>query len=185
VVDYRRNLPHWFPNGAPVFLTWRLFGSLPAQFSASSDRTKALSPGEIFKRADSELDRATSGPLWLKSPQIAVVIVNALQKGAVELHHYDLHAYVVMANHVHVLLTPYVEVRTLTRALKGVTARAANQILHRTGQRFWQEESFDHWVRGPAQFARIKAYIERNPVMAGLAASPEDWPWSSASRLQA
>ncbi len=146
---------------------------------------KKLSPGEQFKLADLQLDRATAGPLWLEDPHIAAIVVKTLQRGAGELHHYDLYAYVVMANHVHVLLTPQVEVRTLTRSLKGVTARAANLILHRTGQRFWQEESFDHWVRGPAQFARIKSYIEQNPVTAGLVTIPEHWPWSSASRLLA
>jgi REP element-mobilizing transposase RayT len=181
VVDYRRNLPHWFPQSASVFLTWRLHGSLPAGFSPPG-ALRRLSSGEQFKFADGELDRGATGPLWLKNPQIAANVVKTLQKGGGELHHYDLFAYVVMANHVHVLLAPPVEVRMLTRSLKGVTARVANLILHRTGQRFWQEESFDHWVRGPAQFARIKSYIERNPVTAGLVTTPEDWPWSSTSR---
>jgi len=85
-----------------------------------------------------------------------------------------------MANHVHALLTPKIEVRRLMNGLKGATARAANAILNRTGKRFWQDESFDHWVRNEAQFVRMKNYIERNPVAAGLVARPEDWPWSSA-----
>jgi alkanesulfonate monooxygenase SsuD/methylene tetrahydromethanopterin reductase-like flavin-dependent oxidoreductase (luciferase family) len=51
-----------------------------------------------------------------------------------------------------------------------------------TGERFWQDESFDHWVRDPAEWQKIRAYIERNPVSAGLVAKPEEWPWSSASR---
>ena len=66
------------------------------------------------------------------------------------------------------------------RALKGVTAREANKALQRTGQRFWQEESFDHWVRSEGSFDRIVLYIENNPVRAGLVTKPEDWPWSSA-----
>jgi len=65
--------------------------------------------------------------------------------------------------------------------LKGVTARDANSILSRKGKHFWQDESFDHWVRSPREFDRIRTYIEMNPVSAGLASCPEDWPWSSAT----
>jgi hypothetical protein len=67
--------------------------------------------------------------------------------------------------------------------LKGVTAREANCILHNRGQHFWQDESFDHWVRTSAEFDRIQAYIERNPVSAQLVSKPEEWPWSSAARI--
>ena len=49
------------------------------------------------------------------------------------------------------------------------------------GKHFWQDESFDHWVRTPAEFNRIRSYIEGNPVSAGLASRPEGWPWSSAA----
>jgi len=65
--------------------------------------------------------------------------------------------------------------------LKGYTAREANRILGRTGQHFWQEESFDHWSRDEDEFFRIIAYIENNPVKAGLVTRPEDWQWSSAA----
>jgi putative transposase len=81
-----------------------------------------------------------------------------------------------------VLLTPRTEVRRLMKSLKGVTARAANEILRRTGKPFWQDESFDHWVRNEAEFLEIREYIEHNPVTAGLVERPEDWPWSSATR---
>ncbi len=81
-----------------------------------------------------------------------------------------------MANHVHVLLRPEVPLRRIMNGIKGVTAQAANHILGRTGQPFWQDESFDHWVRSEAEFQRIWSYIERNPVTAGLVERPEDWP---------
>jgi REP-associated tyrosine transposase len=179
---YRRNLPHWFPTGASIFLTWRLHGSLPAALLARMTEANKRSAGEDFRLADRALDRADSGPLWLKDPRVAASVVEKLHKGALELRHYDQHSYAVMANHIHVLLTPRIEVRKLMRALKGATARAANEVLGRTGERFWQDESFDHWVRNPAEFARIKSYIERNPVSAGLVSRPEDWRWSSAYR---
>ena len=83
---------------------------------------------------------------------------------------------------VHLLITPKVPVPRLMNGLKGVTAREANSILGRKGEHFWQDESFDHWVRTPAEFDCIHAYIECNPVSAGLAPNPQDWPWSSASQ---
>ena len=177
---YRRNLPHWFPPGASIFLTWRLFGSFPHALIARIAHAEKATAGEQFRMADKSLDRCDSGPVWLKNPRVARCVVEKLQRGASELNHFDLHAYVVMANHIHVLLTPKTEVRKLMNALKGATARAANEVLGRTGKRFWQDESFDRWVRSPAEFSRIKSYIERNPVSAGLVEQPEDWPWSSA-----
>jgi putative transposase len=178
MADYRRNLPHWLPEGKAIFLTWRLYGSLPAGLRKEPAKASA---GERFRAVDRILDRTVEGPFWLKDPLIASRVVLALRKGDSELNHYKLLAYVVMPNHVHALLTPKIEVRKLMNALKGSTARAANRILNRTGNRFWQDESFDHWLRRNESFPRFIAYIERNPVTAKLVAKPEDWPWSSAN----
>jgi REP-associated tyrosine transposase len=180
VAFYRRNLPHWFPEEKTIFITWRLYGSLPKPQVPPAAKAIATSAGKEFRRHDAILDRAASGPLWLKNPEVAAFVVSALHTGHVKFGRYYLHAYVVMANHVHVLLTPRVEVRTITKSLKGITARHANRILHRTGESFWQDESFDHWVRDEAEFFRIGRYIEQNLVTAGLVEKPEDWQWSSA-----
>jgi putative transposase len=179
---YRRNLPHWIPEDKAIFLTWRLHGSLPATLFRSLDCKKGLTDGRRFVLADEELDRARFGPLWLKDPRIAESVVQALHHGESGLGFYALHEFVVMANHVHVLLTPKIELRRLTNGLKGVTAKVANQILRRPRKPFWQDESFDHWVRSSQEFARIGNYIEQNPVTAGLIANAEEWPWSSAYR---
>jgi REP element-mobilizing transposase RayT len=94
---------------------------------------------------------------------------------------YELQAWVVMPNHVHLLILPHVPMPQVTHWIKGSTAREANQLLGRTGKPFWQHESYDHWVRNEREFQRIVAYIEENPVSAGLAATPDGWPWSSAA----
>src|ERR1700685_1241004 len=174
---YRRNLPHWHPEGNCIFLTWRLHGSLPAGYLRGLRLQAQLDPKEEFRLAEQLLDRPSDGPLWLKDPRIADGIVAALVHGSAKLRHYELHSFSVMANHVHVLISPLQRIRLITRELKGVTARFSNEILNRTGRGFWQDESFDHWIRSEAQFARIKNYIERNPVKAGLVANAEDWPW--------
>src|SRR5262249_35260477 len=94
-----------------------------------------------------------------------------------------LHAWVVMPNHVHVLLEPKQPLGIITKAIKGRSARQANLVLGRKGKQFWQDESFDHWIRNDMEFVKIKKYIERNPVVAGFTAQECDWPWSSAAAL--
>jgi putative transposase len=203
---YERNLPHWHPPGKHIFLTWRLYGSLPATFVhslqsqpsavtqasacmplTSSFRTARVTQASAcvpltssFRTADAELDKALHGPLWLKDPRVADCVVEALHRGEHEWNFYQLHAYVVMANHVHILIEPRVPLPRVTQRLKGSTARTANQILAREGNRFWADESFDHWVRSAQGFNRIALYIEQNPVTAGLVKNPQAWPWSSA-----
>jgi putative DNA methylase len=113
------------------------------------------------------------------------MIESALHKGANGLHHYNLHAYAIMANHVHILISPQVPLSTIMKAIKGVTARNANKLLNRTGKVFWQDESFDHWTRDEAEDNKIRRYIENNPVRARLVARAEDWPWSSATSVKA
>jgi putative transposase len=87
-----------------------------------------------------------------------------------------------MPNHVHLLLTPKIETSIALRKLKGTSAREANKLLGLTGQPFWQGESYDHLVRSPEEFERIENYILQNPVRAGLARVPEEYPWSSGFR---
>ena len=66
------------------------------------------------------------------------------------------------------------------KSLKGASSREANRVLGRTGEPFWQKESYDHRVRNPSEFQKIRMYIEANPVKVGLARNPQDYPWSSA-----
>jgi len=66
------------------------------------------------------------------------------------------------------------------RWLKGRTSRVANRILGRTGASFWQEESFDHWIRNSEEFSYLVQYVENNPLKAGLVEAKEQWRWSSA-----
>ena len=85
---------------------------------------------------------------------------------------------------VHMLVTPSMPSPSWLGPLKGFTAREANRILGTAGSRFWQGESYDHLVRH-GEFERIRRYIDWNPVKAGLAANPEDFPWCSAAKSNA
>jgi putative transposase len=167
---YKRSLPHWHPAGARLFLTWCLHGCFQQR-----------SAGEAFHERDLDLDMARSGSVWLRNPAVAQCVVDTLQFGQQILRMYELHAYVIMPNHVHAVLLPLVSPAKLTKSVKWYSARRANEVLGRTGQPFWQAETYDRWVRDDGELARIIRYVERNPVRAGLVDRIEDWPWSSAA----
>jgi len=176
MAEYRRRLPHFHPNDAWVFLTWRLWGSL----AATGNSAACLTSGRAFAARDRVLDRRASGPRWLQDARVADLVAQSILVGDCERQFYKLDAWVVMPNHAHLLIHPLVPVPVLMRWLKGSTARSANRILGRTGQPFWQDESWDHYLRHESQIERTAAYIEQNPVSAGLVCSAELWPWSSA-----
>jgi len=94
---------------------------------------------------------------------------------------YTLHAWCVMPDHVHVLVTPFEDrpLNTILHSWKSFTANEVNKMLHRAGA-LWQPESFDHLVRSQQAFEKFIAYIEANPVGAGLCPDPSAWPFSSA-----
>ena len=139
------------------------------------------SSGSAFVWMDRYLDSAGSGPTYLAQDPIARIVAASLRRGEL-LGQYELGPYAIMANHVHVLLLPKVSPSRLLQSLKGATARQANLLLGRTGETFWQAESYDHWVRDESEWDRIAAYIEDNPVKAGLVQCAEDYRWSSASK---
>ena len=174
--SYRRRLPHVDAPGLPVFVTWRLHGRLP---DARAFPREDLSSSAAFAAFDRFLDSARSGPLYLRRPDIAMLVRDQLHRVSTD-GWCSLHAYVVMPNHVHVLWTPSVSHPTLIRQVKGPSALDANRLLGRTGEQFWQSEYFDRQVRNEREFARVQHYIAWNPVKAGLVAQPGDFPWSSA-----
>jgi REP element-mobilizing transposase RayT len=180
---YRRKLPHWheeLSEDAFLFVTWRLTGSLPRTHIEHAAECASKSTGQAFVALDRIADRALFGPVWLKDSRVAGMVAASLLHGDQARGMYHLRAWVIMANHVHLVLRPKVELAAITRWLKGSTARKANLILGRTGQPFWQDESFDHRVRKEAELERIVRYVEQNPVAAGLVANSRDWLWSSA-----
>ena len=172
---HRRRLPHYYSLGHPIFVTWRLQGSLPANRTFPPPSTS----GQAFVAMDRLLDNARTGPLYLRRPDIATVVVAAIHYRERE-RHYQLHSYVVMPNHVHLLMTPMTDVSKLLQSLKRFTAKESNRILGLTGTSFWQDESYDRLVRDHMEFQRIANYIEMNPVKCGLAREPGEFLWSSA-----
>lgn len=173
---YVRRLPHWHPEAAWLFVTWRLYGSLPRN---PTRHTAHRTPGEAFAAMDRVLDRAQTGPRWLAEPRVAELVQGVILRGQHARELYELRAWVIMPNPVHVLVLPRKPLAGILRDIKSASAREANAMLGRAGQAFWQDESYDHWVRNEAEKERIVHYIEGNPVRAGLAGRAEDFRWSS------
>jgi REP element-mobilizing transposase RayT len=160
-----------------------LHGSLPKAGSAAVEIGKHKSAGEAFATIDRELDRAVDGPRWPLDERVAQCVVDTLRIRERELGLYQLRAWVLMMNHVHILIYPRAKLSRITKAVKNFSARQGNALLGRTGQPFWQDESYDHWVRSQAELEKIVRYIEENPVAAGLVERAENWRWSSAFRM--
>jgi REP element-mobilizing transposase RayT len=135
---HERVVPHWHPTDRWLFITWRLAGTLP---------------------------KRTNGPLWLMDPRVADVVANTILAGEPDL--YNLAAWVIMPNHVHVILLPHVPMKKIMQKIKGSSAHQANKILNRTGA-FWAIEYYDHWIRSEDELNRVIRYVERNPIKAGL-----------------
>jgi putative transposase len=172
---WQRRLPHWVPDQAIVFVTWRLAGTAPLSLKDSD-------PGRKFLLEDRHLDRTRTGPQWLGNPKVADSFVEALLHGEHVLQEYELHAWMVMPNHVHIVMECRIPLSEIMRWLKTASSVRANRILGRTNQPFWRREYYDHWVRDSKQLVRVVRYVEQNPVTAGLVERPEDWGWSSAKR---
>jgi putative transposase len=139
MAEYRRRLPHFHPDGAHLFVTWRLYGSFPV---TPPDIIYAT-PGHAFAARDRALAQS-DGRRSLSDARVSRQVAETIRTGESGKHFYELFAWVVMPNHVHTLILPHVALSQITHWIKGRTARAANLLLGRTGERFWQAESYDH-----------------------------------------
>ncbi len=196
--------------GACFFVTFRLADSLPWKIvqRLRADRDEQLKrlreeqPARFeqkiyreekvyFNNFDSRLDNNPLGNCWLRKPDVANIVSDQLHKH--DGIWYELQAFCIMPNHVHVLLdtstqlhqlesneadTKYMQLDRIMKRIKGASSRYANQLLGRTGFTFWQKDSYDHFVRNHEEWNRILAYILNNPVKAGLVKDWQEWPFS-------
>jgi putative DNA methylase len=170
-----RKLPHFDAAGLTQAVMFRLADSLPAGII---EARRGEGAGAYRRRIEAALD-AGRGSCMLRDPKNAQIVEAALRYGAGR--YYDLHAYVIMPNHVHVLITQHEAARLadIVHRWKGWSAKQINRLTGRSGQ-FWQRDYFDQFIRDEAHFHAAFAYIEQNPVMAGLVTIAADWPFGSA-----
>ena len=102
---------------------------------------------------------------------------------AAETHSCDVHAYVLMPNHVHLLVTPR-ETFAVSRMMKSLNGRYAKYInaSHQRSGTLWGGRYKACIVESERYLMTCYRYIELNPVRAGLARNADDYPWSSHGR---
>jgi primosomal protein N' len=175
-------LPHWRQANKLYFVTFRLNDSVaqnvldawkrekeiwlnlhPAPWS-SDDRAEYHR--RFTKRMEDLLD-AGHGSCSLAQPEIAQMVEDAFRH--FDGTRYQLGDFVIMPNHVHLLVRPAEDepLEKIIQSWKTFTAKAANKLLATQGT-FWREEYFDHLVRSEAQLEKISAYIRENPARAKL-----------------
>jgi REP element-mobilizing transposase RayT len=171
-------LPHRDEPGLVQFVTFRLADAFPAELR--SEWEGLLKIEDHRKRRielEAYLDKGR-GECHLRRGDIAAMV----ESSCLFRHdaQYELRAWVVMPNHVHLLfLVQDMPMWQLVDAWKGYTAKKANKILGRKGQ-FWQEGYCDTYMRNGEHEVRARRYIENNPTRAKLTTAPKEWPWSSA-----
>jgi REP element-mobilizing transposase RayT len=182
---YTRHMPHWRQDGATYFVTFRQHDSLPqerldelAAIKAEWQRKhrppqpkKALEDlaRMVFERVEQWLDLGC-GSCVLKDRTLSELVVKPLHH--FDNERYELDGYVVMPNHVHVLVRPLhpdkYSLESICKSWKSHSGRRINEALGASGE-FWQDESYDRIIRDEEHLWRVIQYIGRNPRIAHLA----------------
>jgi len=188
---YRRNLPHIQPVGACFFVTFRLYNSVPKiAIDALSEKytqrvTQAFFIGEVHKR---NLEIFNLRKKYLIELDGIQIIDKEIKRYDGTL--YNLIAYCIMSNHVHLVIDTAVQLENLKedtelmqsyqpldkilKQIKGSTSRYINLFLHRSGQ-FWERESFDIYIRNEKMLNNVISYTLNNPMKAGIVENWEDF----------
>jgi REP element-mobilizing transposase RayT len=182
----RGYLPHWEAGEVPQSICFRLADSLPefvvrqclADLSELPDDEAKI---KQRKRLETALDRGHGEALLVRRDAAAIVQAALLHFGGERCR---IHAWCIMPNHVHVLMTPLGEHShaSLVNSWKSFTALQINRALQRNGQ-VWFREYFDRKIRDESHFEATRYYIEQNPVKARLCDSAEKWAFSSAAPM--
>jgi REP element-mobilizing transposase RayT len=192
------NLPHWRLDGAIYAVTFRLADSLPAEVldqwrrerehivDRAADLGRTISEHESERLAELHSDRIEqwldqgSGSCMLREARFALLVRDAM------LHfdgqRYDLHAWCIMPNHVHAVLRTRegVDLSSVLHSWKSFTGTRIRLALGGMGA-VWQKESYDHVVRGEADWRAQVRYVAENPARAGLVGWP--WVWRCGERV--
>ena len=172
----RRFLPHYDQKEKYQAITYRQADSLPKKVF---EQTAKLKNNESSKRLfiDQALDRSLGSCLLTQKNNAEIIINNWL---FFDKSKYDLIAYVVMLNHVHILIKTHEALDTIIHSWKSYTAHKISIPSDRHEHRnLWQREYWDRFIRNESHFYKTINYIHNNPVKARLVKNAIDWEWSS------
>ncbi|NLF01511.1 MAG: transposase [Anaerolineales bacterium] len=176
-----RHLPHRDEAGLVQAITFHLKGSRPPR-SPQADLPNTRREASAREGMHRALDQGW-GECLLADPRAAQIVEEALFFG--DNLRYLLLAWVVMPNHVHVLI----ETRAgwgmdrVVGSWKTYTAGRINTLLGRNGP-LWERDYYDRFVRDEGHLGSAIRYVHNNPVKAGLVESPEQWRYGSAWRVE-
>ncbi len=177
----RGYIPHVDPGEYTQFITFRLADSMPQtvleKWRSELERGE-ITDADFRRRIETYLDQ-NYGSQWLTDPRIASLIQETILN--LDGKSYKLIAWVIMPNHVHILIRPLDghPISEIMQTLKSFTSHECNKILQRKGS-FWYKEYFDRYIRNDRHFQATVKYIEENPVKSRLCKNPEDWKFGSA-----
>ncbi len=180
ILKTEANLPHWDQGARYYFATFRLADSLPVAFvhewMRERDGWQKRHPPPWDEETEREYWERFDGRIQAKLDQGMGACLLGKRENASIVHDvlrqeegclYDLEAWAIMPNHVHVLF--HLREGSLSGLLqqwKGVSAHRINQAEGRRGT-LWQKESWDRIVRSPAHLIRVRRYVLGNPGAAG------------------
>jgi putative transposase len=178
---YSGAAPHRDEPELTQFITFRLADSLPqSTLQGYAGELKRLTNRARRARIESWLD-AGYGSCVLAHPPVAETLQQVLWHYHGEL--YRLRAWVVMPNHVHILIDPQASIARIVQRWKAYTAtwvtRECPELALPKG-RLWMRDYWDRYIRDERHHQTAVHYIRQNPVKAGLCDAPEAWRWSSA-----
>jgi len=178
----KRHLPHWEQPAATYFVTFRLADSIAGDVLARwrEERAQWLkfhptpwdwkTAREYMRRFEQEREQWLDqghGSCLLRSRHVQQIIVENFNR--FDHHRYVIDAFVVMPNHVHVIVKPLEphSLSTILHAWKSYTSNRINELVKRKGS-LWMAETFDTIVRDYSHLAACRNYIARNPRQATL-----------------
>lgn len=202
-------LPHIQPKFAKYFVTFTLynqriidyykkikeereadFRTIPKDNLRKADIQRANKNKKHFNKFDKFINKLDSTENYLSIPECAEIFKEKLEKHNGSL--YEILAYCIMPNHVHVLIdteiqknflqednildTKYVTLGKIMQLIKGASSREINLHLGRKGT-LWLRDYWDHYLRSDNNISGVVDYIKLNPVKAGLVKDWTEWKY--------
>ena len=190
--DYRGwyntgKLPHFDAPDTTQVITFRLADSLPINLLREMKKAASLLPADVQSdalraRVETYLDQGY-GCCILEHPAVAEVLQSSFEY--YNGNRYQLLAWVIMPNHVHIMIKPAYSLPRIVQGWKSYSARWALQNAGKLDLQlplggFWMRGYWDRYIRDEKHLSAAMYYIQQNPVKAGLCQRAGDWQWSSA-----
>jgi putative transposase len=117
------------------------------------------------------------GRRLLQSERNSELLIDVLRSLVAE-RRFELHDFVIMPDHMHLLLTVYDEM-TIEKVMQLIKGRFSHRLSHESGYKgeVWQRGFTEVQVMNRENFEKHSEYIAQNPVKAGMAASPDEFPF--------